>query len=737
MPPSLSQLPVSPKVASVLDSQGYSSLWPTQEKAIPLALSGKNLVLAVPTASGKSLVAYVALAERALRGMRGVYIVPLRALAREKYDDLKAFESAGIRVVMSTGDLDSEDPRLRSFDVLVTTSEKLDALLRHRAPWISEIGTVVADEVHLINDPDRGPTLEVLLARLRTLNPSAQFIALSATIRNSSEIAEWLGAEHVQSDWRPVELKEGILYGKAVRFLDGSVREVEAEADAVGSLVADSVKGGGQCLVFVNTRKSTESAAERLRPVVARLLSPEEAEALGQLAKTRGDEEPSSIEGRIARCVTSGVAFHHAGLTNDQRTRIEAAFKKGLLKAIVATPTLAAGINLPARRVVIRDLWRYDQAEGNAPIPVLEYKQMAGRAGRPRYDTVGEAVCIARSWDDRDRILTEYLTAEPEEIRSKVGSEAALRVHALASVAMGFAADEQALLGFFGKTFLAQQQSSWALEAGVRHVLDFLRHEGFLEADGREAAGGAVEHERSERSTSGPGLKATPFGRRTSELYIDPLSAVALRDALKRAERDVIPFGVLHAVCRCPDMRTLYLRRGDDWLEAEAVEREKQLLVEMPTGSDFEWFLGEVKTALLLENWIDEAPVEAIERRFDVYPGDVHAKVETAEWLAYAMRELAAIFNPGAARAVDEVHVRVKHGVKRELLPLIRLSGVGRVRARALHASGFKTLADLRAAPLEALTRVRGIGPALARGIHRELGVATSGAGQSPGGGDP
>ena len=697
-------------VVAILESQGYGELWPSQAEAVPIALAGENLVLAVPTASGKSLVAYLALVQRALAGAKGIYIVPLRALASEKYEDLKAFEPAGLRVAISTGDLDATDPWLSRADIVVCTSEKADALLRHRAEWIDRVGTIVADEVHLVHDPERGPTLEVLLARFRAINPRAQLIALSATIRNSGDVADWLSARHVRSDWRPVALREGVLYGKAVRFVDGEQREIpdipDREADAVERLVHDSVAGGGQCLVFVNTRKSTESVAEKLRPVVSRLLKTEESTLLS--ADAAGDvEERSGLDAKVERCVRSGVAFHHAGLTNAQRQRIEKAFKQGVLKAIVATPTLAAGVNLPARRVIVRDLWRYDAGVGNAPIPVLEYKQMAGRAGRPRYDRVGEAICVAKNWDQRVRILEEYLLADPETITSKLGAESALRTHLLAGIAMGFTPDEQAVIEFLQGTFLWREQESWVLEARVADVLRFLREEGFVEP--------------------GAKLRATLFGKRTSDLYIDPVTAVKMRDALQAAaggRRKPSAIGWLHAACATPDMRPLYLRRGDDWIESAAVEHEGELLVPLPVGSDFEWFLSELKTAFLLHDWIDEATMDKIERKYEVYPGDLHQKVDTAEWLVHALKELAHLFHRDGLPELSELHVRVKHGIRRELLPLIRLTGVGRVRARALHAAGFTTLAELRRAPLATLTRVPGVGPGLAASIVKELGRA-------------
>lgn len=707
----VAQLDLHPQLQAKLQELGYGALWPSQEQAAPLALQGKNLVLAVPTASGKSLIAYLAILNTVLRtGAKCMYMAPLRSLATEKWEDLREFRALGVRVGLSIGDLDAADPRLGDYDVLVCTSEKADALLRHSAHWVSELGLIVADEVHLLNDPDRGPTLEVLLARFRQLNPQAQIIALSATVRNSQEVAEWLGAEHVTSDWRPVTLREGVFYGRAVTWADGTKAEVKAKrGDQVSDLVADSVAGGGQCLVFVNTRKSTETQAEKLRATVAPAVDFAARTALLDVVKQLGGEEATTVDGRLGKCVRDGVAFHHAGLSNAQRRAVEAAFKAGQVKVIVATPTLAAGINLPARRVVIRDLWRYDSDVGNAPIPVMEYKQMAGRAGRPKYDTVGEALTLAKSLEQREDVLGRYIHGKPEKVTSKLANEAALRAHVLASIAAGFTPTEDALQRFLRSTFLARQVEDWVLDSAQERVLRFLRAKGFV-----------LEGER---------LEPTPYGKRTAELYIDPLSAVAIREALERAaakpQEEPTELAWLHAACRAPDMRNLFLKANDAWLEGEAVEYGPELLVPPPRGGAYEFFLSELKTALLLRDWINEVPEERIEERFDVYPGDVHNKVETAMWLVHAMRELAHLFHRNALKPLAELEARVENGAKRELLALLKLRGVGRVRARALHKAGFPSLQALRDAELPALVRVPGIGPGLAQGIKKQLGLVT------------
>ncbi len=695
----LRDLEIDQGIADILQAKGITELYPPQAESIGPALSGKNLVLAIPTASGKSLVAYLAILKSVMNGGKALYIVPLRSLAVEKYEDLKEFEQLGIRVALSMGDYDSAEPTLRSFDIIIATSEKADSLLRHRSHWLKQLSVVVADEVHLINDPDRGPTLEVTLAKLRQVNPRAQIIALSATIANSGELADWLDAHHVVSDWRPVPLKEGVYFGGAITFWDMSHRLVPQESEEMSALVRDTLREGGQCLVFVNTRKSTETLARKLIPAVKPYLTDEDVGVLSGKADAMigRQEEPTSIASRLARCIKAGTAFHNAGLTNAQRKVVEDLFRGGALKCITATPTLAAGINLPARRVVVRDVRRYDPNVGFGYIPILEVKQMCGRAGRPQYDEYGEAVLLARYEEDVEELLENYVLSGPESIESKLGSEPALRMHLLAAIATGHVQTEKELYSFMERTFYAHQGDVAYIGGSIEAVLEFLEKEELI-----------IREEV---------LRATLFGKRTSDLYVDPLSSVILRDALKSPHRGT-PFSYLHAICATPDMPTLYLGRKDyEWVEEKATEEE--LLSET---EDYDFLLAEVKTATMLEDWMGEETEEKITKRFRIGPGDIRRMVDMAEWLLYAMHELARLFNRHRLKPLARLMPRIRYGVKEELLDLVSLRGIGRVRSRALFERGLKTKSDLRNVDVRLLAGIPTIGPAVAKSILEQLG---------------
>lgn len=209
-----------PKELYAILEKEITKLRPAQEKSVKKGLlKGRSLLVCTPTASGKTLIAELAALKSIIEGRgKAVYIVPLKALASEKYKDFKRRYDKIAKIALSMGDIDSADPFLADYDLIVTTSEKLDSLIRHNSPWLSGIATVIVDEIHLLNDHERGPTLEILLTILKQLLKNAQFIGLSATIGNAKELAEWLSADLVVDEWRPVKLHKGIYLNGEIEF---------------------------------------------------------------------------------------------------------------------------------------------------------------------------------------------------------------------------------------------------------------------------------------------------------------------------------------------------------------------------------------------------------------------------------------------------------------------------------------------------------------------------------------
>ncbi len=696
------------KAIEIIKKKGINEFFPPQEEALRKGLLNleKNFVIAVPTASGKTLIGEMLIIKNLIdRGGKALYIVPLKALGAEKFDELKAYEALGLKVALTTGDYDTGARWLESYDIIITTSEKADSLIRHSPSWISKVSCVVADEIHLINDASRGATLEVTIARLLHINKNLRLLALSATVGNAREVADWLGAELITSDWRPVELKEGIYLDGKIIFSNSSILEIENSDEPALALALDTVNREGQSLIFINTRRGAESfavkAAKKLKGsgiIEEKLLKEIGQEILHVLP------EPTKICRKLARTVEGGSAFHHAGLEIEQKKIVERAYKKNLIKILSATPTLAAGVNLPARRVVVREYRRYDSNYGYVELPVMEIKQMLGRAGRPKYDNFGEAILIARSDEEKDFLLDNYILAEPENIYSKLAVESSLRTHTLATFAMGYASNTEELLDFFSKTFFGYQQESYALEALLNKIVEFLTEKGFLENG-----------------------SATEFGKRTSELYIDPMSALILKNAIEVSqEKPSSEFSFLHAITKTSELNKLYLRKKDyDMCIAAADEMEDFLLFPPPSQYSDPWgyedFLSEIKTTLFFIDWIKERNEDFLLTKYNLAPGDIRSRVEAADWLLYSMDVIARLFGFTKMGEISELRLRVKHGIGEELIHFVGIKGIGRVRARKLY-NRFKTIEEIKKASIKEIASVTLIGNKLAQSIKAQLG---------------
>lgn len=716
----IEELPVPESVKAVIIKSGINELYPPQEEAIHAgALEGKNFILASPTASGKTLIAELcALKHIVEEDGKVLYLTPLRALASEKYEEFKKYggirkrNGRRVRIGISTSDYDSSDPWLEKDDVIIATNEKADSLLRHRARWMDQLSLLVADEVHLLNDADRGPTLEVVLARLMQVNPEAQILALSATVRNAEEAAEWLKASSITTNWRPVTLKEGVLLHNRIRFKDRSCKEItERSKNPAVNLALHTIKAGGQALLFSSTRRGAVSLAKKAAVEVEAVLSKPMKRSLKHVAQQiLSAGEQTRISELLAKLVQCGAAFHHAGLGGGHRRILENAFRNGKIKVTAATPTLAFGVNLPARTVVIYDYRRYEPELGYYPIPVLEYKQMSGRAGRPRYDKIGEALLIARNEDEQDYLMENYVLAEPERIWSKMAVERILRSHVLATVAADFAHTEKGVYDFFARTFYAHQYGARAIKGVIERILQFLYKEEMIDkSDGN--------------------VIATKFGRRVSELYIDPVSGVLIREGLRNRVPKLTDLSFLHMIAHTPDMFPSFrpYSREIDKLSLFVDEHHDEFMFETPEEWEdhmgFEEFLSEVKTAWVLQEWMEETSEDDMIERFRVQPGDLYRLTRTAEWLLHSSHELAALLKcKDALPKLAELTERTQRGVKRELLPLVKLKGVGRVRARILFDAGFRTIEDLRLAPLQSLVNLPLIGPKLTRQIKEQVG---------------
>lgn len=670
------------EIIESLEKRGIAKLTPPQESAVNAGLlEGSNLVVAAPTASGKTLIAEIACVNSILsKRMKAVYVAPMRALVTEKYNEFRTAYPY-IRSAMSIGDFDSSDNWLADYEIIFVSTEKFDSLIRHGVEWLSHIGCLVFDEVHMLGDLSRGPTLEILITKLTTVC-RAQIIALSATIGNAGEIAKWLGAKVIESDYRPVKLTKGIICNSAVYYDDDGT---ERSAILSGSskipeirLAEDTLALKKQALIFYSTRRNAESGAQKMAAALGDSISRHAKPELDRLSNEVLNvlERPTEQCVKLSKLVKYGVAFHHAGLMNAQRGLVEDAFKANKIKIICSTTTLGFGVNMPAHTVLVRDLHRYENSSSGM-IGVNEVTQLFGRAGRPQYDTEGRALLIASSIDRMRELYRDYIVAEPEPIDSSLAVVPVLRSHVLSLIATGFVSRVDALEGFFSRSFYGVQYGSTRhMNRVLGDVLSDLEKWGMLVGDGE-------------------GYSATKLGSRVSELYIDPLSAKWIVDSMPEANDTI---GMLFMVSNTLEMRP-YVRVTRDAEESLAayMHTHRKLMAQGLNPMDYGNYSpeGAFSTAMMLNDWIDEMKEPDVVKKYSSTPGALYTKITNADWLIYSAIELAKIVKRPSRKMV-EVRVRLRYGIKEELLDLVRLQQIGRVRARMLYAAGIRDVASLR-----------------------------------------
>ena len=689
-----------------LKSQGYTKLYPPQADSVKFGLlDGKSILVSAPTASGKTLIAMLAIMSY-LSNNKGkvIYLSPLRALAAEKFTEFKKLEKVAlgnkVKVAISTGDFENIEKNLEISNLLILTNEKMDSIIRHSAEWVDEIGLVISDEVHLIGDENRGPTLEMILTQLKLLETKPQIVGLSATITNSDEIADWLECTLVKNDWRPVPLSEGVCDGGQVTMSDGKIFEVERSLMGTPiDLGVQSVKQGGQSLVFAETRVRSKSLATKASDAIFQMLDKKEISELEKTSKKLlSENEHTELVKTLALLVKKGVAFHHAGLNQKCRQTIEEEFRKGTIKLLSSTPTLAAGVNLPARRVVISNINRYNAKVGaNRPISILEYKQLCGRAGRPQYDDYGESIIVGNG--NTEDLIEYYINGEPEPIISKITDDKSLRTHILSVIVTHPGIKKEDLLEFFLQTLGGLQTRKPTLKFAIDISLRFLSSKFLIIKKGERYA-------------------ATEFGKKTSMLYIDPLTATYFRDSIENVSQErKHTFGFLHLITNCEEFFPKFSLRQKDYETASLmIENNSSQLLEPISEYDCS------RSLLALQSWITESTELSLSDSLGIESGDVHRMTENANWLSYCLREISKhVERVDLLEELSDLRNRVVYGIREELLDLVKVKGIGRVRARILFKHGIKNLEDLKKIPVNKLGEIDKIGSTIADKIKEEL----------------
>ncbi len=618
----------------------------------------------MPTGSGKTWLAELAIMDVLQRGMRAVYLTPLRALASELAARWQMrFPDAHVGVF--TGDYGQPGRAypvsFRDARLMIMTPERFDACTRAwRAHWgwIPEVDLVVVDELHLLGDRHRGARLEGALSRIRRLNPFARMLGLSATLGNRHELAEWLDGVEYASNWRPIPLS-----WRVVRY-----RQATDKPALLADEVARNTRDGGRSLVFVQSRRR--------------------AEELNQYLSVGGHK----------------VHHHHAGLTLDRRREVEARFRAGEFEVLVATATLEMGLNLPVRQVVLYDLQAFDGSDFR-PLPTNSVWQRVGRAGRPGLDTTGEAVLLAPTWD---RGVERYIEGRFEPIRSGLADPSALAEQIIAEVASGLSRSPAQLRSALGQSLAAHQ----GLLPDIDHAIAEMRAAGMIR-DG-------VEDEGERRTWS---LKVTRLGRIAARHMLAPATLLLFWRVLDGHQEPTFLDLLITAACS-PDCEPVLPVDFEDLDKvAEYLSREPSHLLQMAHTDLLKLLavsgrrlLAAINMALVARDWTRTADPRGVADRHGCYPFEVERLRESLDRLLLAMS--AVLERPALPEDLlawaEEDHIPVREriralrqmvcaGLDKSAVTLTIVNGVGPTIARRLQVAGIGHIEDLALAEPEDL----------------------------------
>lgn len=641
-----------------------------------------NYIISIPTASGKTVLGILPALKTILNGGKAIYAAPLLSIQNEKVKEFKAFEEHGIKV--------GKHPS--NSDLSVMVFESFDALTRFSWNVLREVDTLIIDEFHMIGEYSRGPTLESAITRAKIINPSLRIIALSATLKNIDEIEQWLDGKTVEHNYRPVPLNKEVL--------DAEMFNTKNKNDVIVKIVEKAIEDNSQALSFVSTRRFTESLATYVAKKIDKKTTKEQKQKFKQVAdkllevpKKKGSL-PTTTCLKLAEAAEKGVVFHHAGLFNEQKEIIEDEFRKGNILMITATPSLMYGVNLPSKYVVIRDHTRWT-SNGPASIPVFDYEQMSGRAGRPQYDDVGYSYLVAKTMDEAFDLEARYVNGEIELTNSKlIDNKDAIYKQIIAQIASSLSKNLDDLNDFFGKTLygfqmknnpsmsmFAQDSLNWELES----ALEFLLQNGIIRA-------------------TPEGLKTTDFGNLIAKSNYAVETAVKIKEYVSTMEK-LNPAEMIYALAETSDLPLISFkgRKSKDPVRDKLSECG---LFAVDIGNP-------EATAVSLIEWIDERNEYEIENAYNVYSASTRRSAyEASRLVKFAKNTLEVLGNYSNLKDMDYLSARLYYGVKEDIIPLVvGVKRLGRKRARLL----MKTFGDnLSEASEKELQKVEGIGPKLA-----------------------
>ncbi|CAI5797066.1 DNA polymerase theta [Podarcis lilfordi] len=722
--------------------------WQAECLMVGQVLEGENLVYSAPTSAGKTLVAELLMLKRVLESRKkALFILPFISVAKEKKYYLQAvFQDVGVQVEGYIGSI-SPAVRFSALDVAVCTIERANGLINRliEEKILDSLGIVVVDELHMLGDPQRGYLLELLLTKVqfltrktknKQLNMSGplsngiQIVGMSATLPNLGLLASWLNAKLYHTDFRPVPLVEQVKIGsqiydssiKAVREIQ-SVPHIKNDEDHVVTLCYETVQNGHSVLIFCPSK----NWCEKLSDIIARefynlqhkylqkmsTLSPVALdtegieELIGQLKHT-----PSGLDSVLQRTIKWGVAFHHAGLTFDERDIIETAFRQGVLRVLVATSTLSSGVNLPARRVIIRT-----PVFGGRSLDVLTYKQMAGRAGRKGVDTIGESILVCKTTEKSKGIAllqgclkpvrSCLLSQEGEDITSSM-------IRAILEIIVnGVASSPEDIQSYASCTLFGASLKDFP-DNGTEQERNC---HGSIDA----CVKWLLKNEFILISVSDTGKEIycpTHLGSATLFSSFSPVAVLEIFADLQRAMKSFVLENDLHS---------LYLVTPvyEDWAKIdwyrffcmwEKLPASMKRVAEL-VGIEESFLACSVKgkiitrterqrrqmaihkrffTSLALLDLINEVPINDVAKKY----GSNRGQLQSLQQSAATYAGMITIFCNrlgwhNMEQLLSQFQSRLTFGIQRELCDLVRISLLNAQCARALYKAGFVTVADV------------------------------------------
>ncbi len=691
-------------------------LLPVQEVAVQRygLFEGRSLVISSPTSSGKTFVGEMAAMRATFAGKRVLYLTPLRALAEEKYQTFRArYQEYGVKVVVATRDRREfeRDIEQGDFHLAVLVYEKLSQLLVRHPHLLRTVALVIVDELQMLGDPERGPGLELSLTKLLASAPRPQLLGLSAVLREAQQVADWLEADLLYQEDRPVELYRGVLLGGQFRYRaynsgeEGEEQlariDTEDPREILFANVKHFVEKGEQLLIFLKGKRDTVQCALAL---AERLALPPAQEALTALEPL----EETALKAQLRTAFTGGVAFHHADLTPEERALVETCYRGGALRVIACTTTLAFGVNLPATTVFIEAVkWDADQRTGAAievPISWAEYENISGRAGRLGFhEEFGRSILIAANQFQADLLWRSYVMGEQEQFTPAPG-QAGLADRVLNLLAAKVCINKTELQTFFGLTYLGFQQrgKGTVLMAEVEKALEALvnAHLVTLSEDGRLEATTLGEVAARKGIRAATAVRLARFFEAARGRPIPGLELFHLLSLTEEGKRVHLPLSVAEHRGRVYESRVSEHIHESGEEPGDGLGRLLNSRM-LPTAQE----ARSAKLALLLLGWTKGENLSGLESRYQCYAGTIMALTDEVSWLVDAAAEIAEVMGWTPTTQLSELAECMRFGVDPACLPLARaqLPGLGREDLKTLVAAGFNSPAALHEAPPEVL----------------------------------